>query len=106
MQSQASIGDEEDAVALSERLSVLGADKLMEALELIGQGKIEPTAQDHSMATYAPVLTKEEGKIDWNQDVKTIHNMIRALVPWPCAHTTLNGKMLRYCMQRGIHYTP
>lgn len=47
------------------------------------------------MATYAPVLTKEEGKIDWNQDARTIHNKIRALVPWPCAHTTLNGKILK-----------
>jgi len=95
MQSQTAIGDEEDAVTLSERLSVLGADNLMEALKLIEQGKIEPRAQDHSMATYAPVLTKEEGKIDWNQDARTIHNKIRALVPWPCAHTTLNGKILK-----------
>ncbi len=95
MQSQTTIGDEEDAISLSERLSVLGAEKLMKTIELIELEKITPTPQDHTLATYAPMLKKEEGEIDWNQDAKTIYNMIRALVPWPCAYTHLNGKMLK-----------
>jgi methionyl-tRNA formyltransferase len=67
----------------------------MEALDLLSKGRIKPVPQDHTRATYAPALTKEEGRIDWDQEAKTIHNLIRGLVPWPCAYTYLNGKMLK-----------
>ncbi|MGD0822139.1 MAG: methionyl-tRNA formyltransferase [Desulfomonilia bacterium] len=95
MQSSIPINEEDDAVGLSERLSALGAVKVLEALVLIEDGKMQPVPQDHARATYAPMLTKEDGAIDWGKDPRTIHNLIRGLVPWPCAYTYLQGKMLK-----------
>jgi methionyl-tRNA formyltransferase len=95
LQAQTDIKDADNAVSLTDRLSKLGAEKLMETLSLIEQGKIEPTPQDHAQATYAPMLTKEDGEIDWSQDPVGIYNKIRGLVPWPCAYTYMNGKMLK-----------
>jgi len=95
LQSQVEIGDEETAVELSERLSRMGAQKLLEVLTLLEQNKIEPVPQDHDRATYAPMLTKEDGRIDWQNEPVTIYNQVRGMVPWPCAYTFLKGKILR-----------
>lgn len=95
MQASTPIGAEEDATSLSGRLSIMGAEKLIEVLSLMENGLIRPSPQDHSRATYAPMLRKEEGEIDWTQDLATVCNMIRGLVPWPCAYTYLHGKMLK-----------
>jgi methionyl-tRNA formyltransferase len=95
LQASIPISDTDDAENLSLRLSALGALKLMEALALIEGEKIRPVPQDHARSTYASMLTKEDGKIDWGKDPRSIHNMIRGLVPWPCAYTYLDGKMLK-----------
>lgn len=95
LKSEVPISDEEDAVSLSARLSALGAEKLLETLRLLEQGKIAAVPQEHEKATYAPMLKKEEGEIDWSRDPRTIHNMIRGLVPWPCAYTGLGPKTLK-----------
>jgi methionyl-tRNA formyltransferase len=95
LQSSLSFGEEEDAVSLSEKLSSLGAVKLLETLALLEKGKIQPVPQNHSQATYAPMLTKEDGRIDWSNDPKAIYNLIRGLLPWPCSYTYLLGKMLK-----------
>lgn len=95
LQAEIPIEESEDAEVLSKRLSELGAIKLTETLELLDKGELSPTPQDHDRATYAPMLKKEEGEIDWGNDVKTIHNMIRAFVPWPCAYTFMGTKTLK-----------
>ncbi len=95
LQERVPILDTDDAESLSERLSALGAEKLLETLDLLEDGSAKAVTQDHTRATYAPLLTKEDGKIDWARDPKTIHDMIRALVPWPCGYTYLQGKMLK-----------
>ena len=95
LQASLPISDADDAENLSLRLSGLGALKLLETLALIEEEKIKPVPQDHARSTYAPMLTKEDGKIDWGRDPRSIHNMIRGLVPWPCAYTYLDGKMLK-----------
>lgn len=95
LESEVSIPEDEDAISLSQRLSRLGAEKLLLTLDLLEQGKITPVPQKNEEATYAPMLTKEEGEIDWSKDPKTIHNMVRGLVPWPCAYTYLGSKSLR-----------
>lgn len=89
------IRDDDDALTLSERLAVLGAQKLLEALDLIEREGISPRPQDQAQATYAPLLKREDGVIDWAGDPVTIHNMIRGLLPWPCAFTRLGEKILR-----------
>jgi len=95
LQASTPIGPDEDAVILSERLSELGAKKLTEVLPLIEEGAIVAVAQDHARATYAPMLRKEEGEIDWHASGKDICTLVRGLVPWPCAYTHLDGKLLR-----------
>lgn len=95
MKSEIPIPDQEDAVSLSAKLSELGAKMLLKALALIGEGRIQAVPQRHEDATYAPMLKKEEGEIDWGADVGTVHNMVRGLLPWPCAYTYLDGRVLR-----------
>jgi len=95
LQAAIPIDETHDAQLLAEQLSQLGAIKLIETLELLEKGQISSTPQDHEQATLAPMLKKEEGEINWNNDPKTIHNMIRAFVPWPCAYTYMGTKTLK-----------
>ncbi len=95
LRSQVPIPEDEDAIGLSARLSTLGAEKLLETLDLLERGGIEAKPQEHDKATYAPMLKKEEGDIDWGSDPRTIHNMVRGLLPWPCAYTFFGSKVLR-----------
>jgi len=75
------IGAEETAVELGERLAIAGADLLVRTLETLPSIKPEP--QDNAQATYAPILKKEDGHIDWSMPRQEILNRIRGLVPWP-----------------------
>ncbi len=94
------IGEDEDASSLADRLSVLGAEKLLEVLPLIASGALTAEPQDHARATYAPPLRREEGEIDWTMSARAICTMVRGLVPWPCAYTFLDGKMLKILKAR------
>ena len=89
------IGEEETAGELSRRLSVEGARLLLETVDLVEKGRISPRPQDGRFATYAPRLSRDDGKIDWNRDASEIKNLVRGMNPWPCAHTTLRGKSLK-----------
>jgi methionyl-tRNA formyltransferase len=73
------------------RLAILGADLLIDTLDAIERGAAIETPQDHSQATYAPKITKQEGLVDWARPSEQIHNLIRGLWPWPHATTFLNG---------------
>lgn len=95
LQAVLPIDENEDALSLTKKLSELGAHKLMETLSSLAQGSISPQPQDHEQATLAPMLKKEEGEIDWEDDPVRIHNMIRAFVPWPCAYTSMGSKTLK-----------
>lgn len=88
------IGPEETAVELSARLAVMGADLLIETLEGLRAGTIVPKPQDHSQATLAPILKKEDGRIDWRLSAREIFNRVRGFVPWPGAHTEFRGSLL------------
>jgi methionyl-tRNA formyltransferase len=91
------IGPEETAVELNQRLSILGADLLMETLEGLESARIVPRKQDSAQATYAPLLKKEDGLINWNLPAEAIHNRVRGLQPWPGAYTTFRGQTLNIC---------
>lgn len=82
-------------ITLNEKLSELGADILLKAIELIEAGKARFEKQDDLTATYAPKLKKADGLIDWNEPAKDIHNKVRGFVPWPGAYTHYEGKALR-----------
>jgi methionyl-tRNA formyltransferase len=88
------IGDQETAPELSARLSTLGAELLSETLNSIERGQIKPVPQDDTQATYAPMLKREDGLIDFNQPASRIANRIRAFQPWPAAYTFFRGTRL------------
>ncbi|HEY9161540.1 MAG TPA: methionyl-tRNA formyltransferase [Desulfomonilia bacterium] len=95
----------DDAIALSKRLSATGAELLESVLDRIESGSIKPVPQDESAATYAPLLKKEDGLIDWNRNATKIESMVRGLLPWPCAYTDMQGKMLKI-LSAQIEETP
>jgi len=88
------IGPDENAVELGGRLAAMGADLLVETLAGLAAGAIVPQKQDSSQATYARLLKKEDGLIDWSQPAQSIHNRVRGLQPWPGAYTTFRGQTL------------
>ena len=94
LKAETDIGAEENAIELGRRLAGMGAGLLVEALEGLAAGKITPEKQDNAQATYAPLLKKEDGLIDWRRPAAEIHNRIRGLQPWPGAYTVLRGQTL------------
>lgn len=89
------IGEQETAGELFDRLKEIGADLLVETLENIQQGNFERIVQEEEVATYAPMLSKQESEIDWSKSAHEIHNQIRGLNPWPSAISFLDGKKIK-----------
>jgi len=100
LKTQTEIGPDENAVELGARLAVMGADLLVETLAGLAAGTIVPEKQDASQATYARLLKKEDGMVDWSQPAPSIHNRVRALQPWPGAYTTFRGQTLHIWKSR------
>lgn len=94
IQKQTEISLEDDAIVLGERLSKLGAEMLLKALELIEKKAIEPTTQQHELATLASKISKQEAKLDFNKSSIELHNTVRALIEWPTAWTVFRKEML------------
>lgn len=89
------IGNGETAGELFDRLSLLGADMIVDALDKIESGEVTPQKQDDSQATVVKMLKKEDGEINWQNSAQSIYNQIRGMNPWPSAYTFLKGKMLK-----------
>lgn len=86
---------EETSQTLHDQLAKMGAESIVEALELLAAGKLTPEKQDDTLTTYAKKITKEEALIDWHDTAENIERKIRAFTPWPGAHTMWDGKLLR-----------
>ncbi len=84
-----------DAGTLSERLSHLGAARIVSVLESWAGGAIQQQPQDASAATYTKPLTREDGRINWQHSATQIHNLVRGTTPWPGAFTQLDGKRVK-----------
>lgn len=95
LKKRLSIGLDETAAALHERLAVLGGIALNEALTELVAGSACHTQQDEQQAVYAKKLSKQEAEINWNESATSIVRRICAFNPWPVAQTTLKGKQLR-----------
>jgi len=89
------IRDEDTAGTLSQRLAELGASALLEALEAIEASTAVATPQDHDRATYAPMLEKGQGRVDFTAPAQTVRDHIRGVDPWPGAFTELGGEPLK-----------
>jgi methionyl-tRNA formyltransferase len=92
LQQETDIGPDETAPQLASRLAEIGAPLVAETLLRLSRREITPQRQDSSRATLAPILKKEDGRIDWSQPAHAIYNCIRGLQPWPGAFTTFRGK--------------
>lgn len=102
LQKKCTISENETSVDLTKKLSVLGAEALMEAIELIKDRKAQFTPQDHIKSTKAPMLKKDLGLISWDDTTKNIHNKIRGLQPWPTAFTHFQGKLIKIWNGKGV----
>lgn len=89
------IDEDDDAISLEKKLSILAAEAIVEAVELINKGSNQFRRQDDSFATLAPKLKKGSGLIDWNECAESVLCKIRGLIPWPGAFTYYNGKLLK-----------
>jgi methionyl-tRNA formyltransferase len=89
------IGEEDSAETMYPKLSILGAEALGEALRKLREGTLDETPQAASLATYAPMLKKEHGRIDWRRPAMEVRNLVRGMAPWPSAFALHAGKTLK-----------
>jgi methionyl-tRNA formyltransferase len=94
LQRTLQVGDD-DAEALSLRLAALGGEALVLGLQLLEAGQIVPVRQDNARATLAPVLTKEDGRLDFRLPASRLAARVLGFRPWPGAFTTLSGRGLK-----------
>jgi methionyl-tRNA formyltransferase len=105
------IDPDETSAQLSLRLSELGARLVREQVPRLVAGQLVAVPQDHANATLAPLLSKDDGAIDWARSARELHNLVRGFSPWPSAFTWLDGtrvKLLRTQVreERAPHGTP
>ena len=94
------IGPDETAGELHDRLCVLGGETMAATLQLLLRGELHPEVQDDSQTCYAGMLKKEDGRINWSQSAQQIHDRIRGLTPWPGTYTELTGEPLKLFLTR------
>ena len=88
------IGEYDTSQTLHDKLAMAGGPLVLETIDTLETGTLSLTPQKDAESTHAPKLKKEMGLIDWNRDARTIHNLIRGLIPWPGAYTFLNGQRI------------
>jgi methionyl-tRNA formyltransferase len=94
------IGPEETAPELEARLARIGAEVLIETLDGLARGTLAARPQDHANATLAPILEKEDGRIDWSVPAEAIARRVRGLLPWPGTVTSWAGGELKVLRAR------
>lgn len=95
LKKEIEIEDEDTAETLHDKLSDIGADVLLETMSLIGAGKALREPQNHEAHTYAPIMSKNLGKIGWCNDASAVKNLIRGTTPWPGAYSSYKGKTFK-----------
>jgi methionyl-tRNA formyltransferase len=97
---ETAVGPDETSPELSLRLAQAGADLLVTTLAGLSAAQIQPKPQDSAKATYAPIIEKEDGRIDWSLSAQQIHNLIRGFQPWPGAQTSFRGQSMHLWRSR------
>jgi methionyl-tRNA formyltransferase len=95
LQEKVEIGPEETTGGLEERLAKIGSELMQKALERLSQGDLAEREQDDSLVSFAPLIRKEEGHIDWKLPAQKIHDLIRGFQPWPAAFTYLDKMRIK-----------
>jgi methionyl-tRNA formyltransferase len=104
LQWETEIGPEETTIELGERLAVAGAELLVRTLADLPSLQRHP--QDDARATYAPILKKEDGHVDWSMPARDILNRVRGFLPWPGCYTFLRGQRLHVWKARPADRAP
>lgn len=94
LQREMAIAPDQTSVDIFPMLASMGADLMVETLAALQQGTVTPKKQDDSLASLAPILTRDDGRVDFTQAASVIYNRWRGFQPWPGAWTMLNGKKL------------
>ncbi len=94
LQQEMAIDPEDTAETVAPKLAAMGADLMIETLRGLQAGTIQPQKQDNARATLAPILKKEDGRIDFGRSAQEICNRFRGFQPWPGAFTSFRGKGL------------
>lgn len=94
------IEPDETAGELHDRLAVMGAELLIETVSMLRDGNAPREAQDDALSSYAPMISKETGRIDWSQPAQTVVNLVRGTNPWPMSHTTYVGAPMKVIQAR------
>lgn len=95
LKSETEIGEYETAEELFDRLAKIGGELLIKTIEGLEKGEITPEPQNDAEATYAPMISRETGKIDWTKSPREICKLICAMNSWPLAHTLYKGETLK-----------
>jgi methionyl-tRNA formyltransferase len=106
LQQEIEIGANETAPELAKRLAEAGAPLILETLRGLAAGKLHGRAQNHQQATYAPMLKKEDGRIDWTRRAEEIYNRMRAFTPWPGAFTTFRNETVHIWAEAASNEIP
>lgn len=96
------LSPEEDAAMLSDRLSRVGAELLVETIRRIEAGDCPRTPQDDEKSYYFPMLTKETGRVDWTRGAQRVVNLVRGVIPWPGAWTEFGEGVLKIWKARPV----
>ena len=94
LQREMAIAAEDTSVTLAPRLAAMGAELLVQTLAALEAGQLQPRPQDNRHATLAPILTREDGRIDFARNAQTIYNRHRGFQPWPGSFTAFRGKQV------------
>lgn len=86
---------EDTSQTLFEKLAPLGGQAIVETLALLEQGRLAPRKQEEGESSYAPLITKEMGRIDFSGDARSIERLVHGMNPWPSAYTSYQGKQLK-----------
>lgn len=95
LQKRLAVAPDETGESLLARLGPLGAEALTEALRLLERGELPRLPQDHARATHAPLLSRDDGRIDWSMPAQELDARRRGFTPWPGAWTTVHGAVLK-----------
>jgi len=104
LQKSVPIAASDTADSLAPRLAEIGADLMVETLRGLQAGSIHPRPQDHSQATLAPILKKEDGRMDFHRPASELYNRLRGFQPWPGAYTTFRNRNLAVWAARPVEH--
>jgi methionyl-tRNA formyltransferase len=95
LQEKVNLAPDETQASLEAKLAPIGARLLLESIRRLKEGSVSPKAQNDLEATYAPMLKREDGLIDWTQPARALERRVRGLNPWPSAYTYLDARLLK-----------